>query len=67
MPRWIQVLVFVLIIGLILLFAFGLRVRGESQMVSGTAPNFSITSFEGQMLKLSELRGKVVVVNVWAS
>ena len=67
MPRWIQVLVFVLIIGLILLFAFGLRARGEPQVSSGPAPDFSITSFEGQTIKLSELRGKVVVINIWAS
>jgi cytochrome c biogenesis protein CcmG/thiol:disulfide interchange protein DsbE len=66
-PRWIQVLVFVLIIGLILLFAFGLRARGETQVSSGPAPDFGITSFEGQTIKLSELRGKVVVVNIWAS
>ena len=67
MPRWIQVLVFVLIIGLILLFAFGLRARGETQVSSGPAPEFTITSFEGQTIKLSELRGKVVVINIWAS
>jgi cytochrome c biogenesis protein CcmG/thiol:disulfide interchange protein DsbE len=66
-PRWIQVLVFVLIIGFILLFAFGLRARGESQLGAGPAPDFSITSFEGQRLQLSELRGKVVVINIWAS
>ncbi|MCI0478839.1 MAG: TlpA family protein disulfide reductase [Anaerolineales bacterium] len=67
MPRWIQVLVFVLIIGLILLFAFGLRARGEPPRSSGAAPDFAITSFEGQTIKLSELRGKVVVINFWAS
>lgn len=67
MPRWIQVLVFVLIIGLILLFAFGLRARGEPPRSSGAAPDFTITSFEGQTIKLSELRGKVVVINFWAS
>jgi cytochrome c biogenesis protein CcmG, thiol:disulfide interchange protein DsbE len=66
-PRWIQGLVFVLIIGLILLFAFGLRARGETQISSGPAPDFAITSFEGQTLKLSELRGKVIVINIWAS
>jgi cytochrome c biogenesis protein CcmG, thiol:disulfide interchange protein DsbE len=66
-PRWIQVLVFVLIIGLLLLFAFGLRARGEAQVSAGPAPDFTITSFEGQTLKLSDLRGKVVVINIWAS
>lgn len=67
MPRWIQVLIFALIIGLIALFAFGLRLRGEAQLASGPAPDFTLTSFEGQKIRLSELRGKVVVVNFWAS
>lgn len=67
MPRWIQVLVFVLIIGLIALFAFGLRARGAAQLAAGAAPDFTLTSFEGQTIKLSELRGKVVVINFWAS
>jgi len=66
-PRWIQILVFVLTIGLIGLFAFGLRARGEAQVSSGPAPDFAIMSFEGQAIKLSELRGKVVVINIWAS
>jgi cytochrome c biogenesis protein CcmG/thiol:disulfide interchange protein DsbE len=34
---------------------------------SGAAPDFAITSFEGQRLRLAELRGKVVVINIWAS
>jgi cytochrome c biogenesis protein CcmG/thiol:disulfide interchange protein DsbE len=67
MPRWIQVVIFVLIIGLIALFAFGLRARGEPQIASGPAPDFTLTSFEGQKIRLSELRGKVVVINFWAS
>ncbi len=67
MSRWIQVLFFVLIIGLIALFAFGLRARGEAQLATGPAPDFTLTSFEGQTIRLAELRGKVVVVNFWAS
>jgi cytochrome c biogenesis protein CcmG/thiol:disulfide interchange protein DsbE len=31
------------------------------------APNFSLDSLEGGAIKLSELRGKVVLVNLWAS
>lgn len=67
MPRWIQVLVFVLVIALLLFFAVGLRLRGQAQPSSGPAPDFTITSFEGQTLKLSDLKGKVVVINFWAS
>lgn len=67
MPRWIQTLIFVLVIALLIFFALGLRVRGEAQPSTGPAPDFKITSFEGQTLKLSDLKGKVVVINFWAS
>jgi cytochrome c biogenesis protein CcmG/thiol:disulfide interchange protein DsbE len=66
-PRWIQTIVFVGVIALILLFAFGLRARGEAQPSSGVAPDFSLSSFEGQKITPADLRGKVVVVNFWAS
>jgi len=66
-PRWIQVLIFVLVIVVLGFFALGLRARGAPQPSSGPAPDFKITSFEGQTLRLSDLKGKVVVVNFWAS
>jgi len=31
------------------------------------APDFSLTTFDGQEIRLSELKGKVVVLNFWAS
>ena len=67
MPRWIQAVVFVLVIVVILFFAFGLRVRGESQPSSGPAPDFTLKTFDGQSVRLSDLKGKAVVVNFWAS
>ncbi len=67
MPRWIQALIFVIVIATIVLFALGLRARGEQQLSAGPAPDFKITSFEGQTLQLSALRGRVVVINFWAS
>jgi cytochrome c biogenesis protein CcmG/thiol:disulfide interchange protein DsbE len=36
---------------------------GEGQQV----PTFSLTTFDGQQYNLAELKGKVVVVNFWAS
>ena len=34
---------------------------------SGGAPDFSLTTFNGETITLSSLRGQVVVVNFWAS
>ncbi len=35
--------------------------------VSGPAPNFTLKSLDGKNLKLSEMRGDVVLINFWAS
>ena len=31
------------------------------------APDFTLTTFDGQVIRLRDLRGKVVVINFWAS
>ncbi len=56
-----------LIIGLLAVLAIAVRTRGAPPLASGSAPDFSLTTFDGQTYKLSELRGKPVVVNFWAS
>jgi cytochrome c biogenesis protein CcmG, thiol:disulfide interchange protein DsbE len=66
-PRWIQILVFAVVIGVLLFFAIGLRARTEAQPSAGVAPDFQITSFDGQPYQIAQLKGKVVVLNFWAS
>jgi cytochrome c biogenesis protein CcmG/thiol:disulfide interchange protein DsbE len=36
-------------------------------VASGAAPDFSLATFNGETITLSSLRGRVVVVNFWAS
>jgi cytochrome c biogenesis protein CcmG, thiol:disulfide interchange protein DsbE len=55
---------------LLALLAYGFRVNPReiaSPLVGRPASAFTLTSYEGQPLSLAALRGKVVVVNFWAS
>jgi thiol-disulfide isomerase/thioredoxin len=38
-----------------------------SQVISGKAPDFTLSSNQGNNLRLEELRGQVVLLNFWAS
>lgn len=58
---------FGLILGLLALLGWGLVQVNLGQVESGMAPDFTITSFEGETITLSELRGQVVIINFWAS
>ena len=42
-------------------------VRGGSAVTHRLAPDFSITDLSGQTLQLSRYRGKVVLLNFWAT
>ena len=41
--------------------------KGEKEPFSGLAPDFSLKSFNGQEITLSQLRGKVVLLDFWAT
>lgn len=66
-----SVWVITLIIGMLVLVAvLGVQLsrKNQTQPVAGTiAPDFELTTYDGTVYKLSELRGKIVVVNLWAS
>jgi cytochrome c biogenesis protein CcmG, thiol:disulfide interchange protein DsbE len=63
------VLVFMLVIafGLIALLGYGWLQRQAPPLEAGSAPTFEIKTFEGETIRLADLRGKPVVVNFWAS
>src|SRR5512143_4079650 len=56
--------VVVLLLGFL---GWGLYKSNTGPRASGLAPDFTIQSFDGQTVTLSQLRGKVVIVNFWAS
>ena len=39
----------------------------QGQVSSGAAPDFTLNTFDGKQISLQSLRGKVVVLNFWAS
>lgn len=41
--------------------------RQAPPLENGLAPAFELTTFDGQTIKLTDLRGKAVVMNFWAS
>ena len=61
------IVAFAVILALLGLLAWGLRKVQAGPVNSGMAPDFTLTSFDGRTLTLSELRGQVVIINFWAS
>jgi cytochrome c biogenesis protein CcmG/thiol:disulfide interchange protein DsbE len=65
---WPRALAWLLLIGLLTLVALRLRTSQQGVLTSGEpAPEFTLTTFDGQEIGLADLRGKVVVINFWAS
>ena len=52
---------------LTLLLSLALVGPAGAAKVSGPAPDFTLKSLDGKNIKLSELRGNVVLINFWAS
>jgi thiol-disulfide isomerase/thioredoxin len=52
---------------ILLMASFLIAVTVEAGEISGPAPDFTLKSNSGKNLKLSEYRGKVVLINFWAS
>ena len=57
----------ILIFSLIGFLSWGMSSNLKGRLLEGPAPDFSLTSFEGETIQLSDYRGQVVVLNFWAS
>jgi cytochrome c biogenesis protein CcmG, thiol:disulfide interchange protein DsbE len=50
-----------------IIVALALLRQSRPQPTNGPAPDFAFTTFDGEEYRLSDLKGKVVVLNFWAS
>lgn len=71
MKTWVRLaLVAVIAGGVISLLAYGFTRDAryiQSPLVARQAPSFALTLFDGKVIRLDDLRGKVVFLNFWAS
>jgi cytochrome c biogenesis protein CcmG/thiol:disulfide interchange protein DsbE len=67
-PRWGRMIAWLAVIGLLIILAAGLlRSQQGSVNVGQRIPDFTLTTFDGQTIRSADLRGKVLVINFWAS
>lgn len=73
-PVWAQILVWIALLALLAVVALGLNRAQQGTVQPGEKiPDFNLTLFNGYtyqdktQVSFSELRGKVVVINFWAS
>jgi cytochrome c biogenesis protein CcmG, thiol:disulfide interchange protein DsbE len=67
-PHWGRILVWAGVLGLLAILALGLRRAQQGPITVGDkVPNFILTTFDGETINLTDLKGKVVVLNFWAS
>ncbi len=57
----------VVLLVLFFVFAYGLQKRESTQLQGAPAPDFSITSFDGETFTLASLHGTPILINFWAS
>jgi thiol-disulfide isomerase/thioredoxin len=70
----VVLIVVAMVVALMLVFGFKLTrhsshgvAGGNAQMKNGTAPDFTLQSLDGKTVRLSDFRGKPVVLNFWAT
>src|SRR3972149_3179335 len=66
-PAWGRVAAYGFVLALLGLLGWGLGQGQGGPRAAGPAPDFTLTTFGGEQVPLSDLRGRVVAINFWAS
>jgi len=66
--EWIKVIPFLALFVFLVLIGWGIMTRGQQVIKKGEpAPDFTLQTYSGQTISLSDLQGKIVLLNFWAS
>jgi cytochrome c biogenesis protein CcmG/thiol:disulfide interchange protein DsbE len=66
--RWGVIFAWALVLGLLGTLGLGLvRAQQGSIGVGNRVPDFTLITFEGEQIRIADLRGQVVLLNFWAS
>ena len=62
-----SILLLLAVAAIALVFGLALVRKNQTQPTAGPAPDFTLTTLDGGQINLASLKGRVVVVNFWAS
>lgn len=66
--KWIQIAILIVLAAVgVFTLADSLTSKDKIPRVGDTAPDFQLVGLDGQVYKLSEYRGKVVMLNFWGT
>lgn len=66
---WVRRIVFLILIGMVGFTIYQMTVGSEPKQpnVGDIAPDFELQTLDGKKMRLSDLKGKVVMLNFWAT
>ena len=68
MPAWVQWIIWIVVLGLLIVVGLQLVNNSRTTVKPGVvAPDFTFYNYDGSTMTLDEMRGNIVVVNIWAS
>lgn len=68
MPAWVQWIIWIVVLGLLIVVGLQLVNKSQTTVKPGVAaPDFTFHNYDGTQMTLEEMRGKVVLINIWAS